>query len=346
LLKRGTVLVDPTDPGEEVRALFYLEHAIQDARLDRSGRRRIVSRRLQFVEIDRHGQAYAAGYAPYLDYGPIGAEELEHLRPVLEADWLRQEIESTALAFAVEHLVPDHLTEVRTQREHSIQKITAAVKDRLTKEIVYWDHRAEVLKTQEQAGRQPRMNWLRARERADNLQARLQRRLEELELERQVSPLPPLAVGGALVVPEGLVKRFVGDVETPPVTFARETQRIEALAMAVVMQIERQLGHEPRDVSKAKYGWDIESRDATTGRLRFIEVKGRVQDASTVTITKNEILAGLNKPDAFILALVEVDGDTTACRYVRCPFHREPDFGVTSVNYHLDTLLRRAETPA
>jgi hypothetical protein len=49
------VLVDPTDPGEEVRALFYLEHAIQDARLDRNGRRRVVSRRLQFVEIDRHG---------------------------------------------------------------------------------------------------------------------------------------------------------------------------------------------------------------------------------------------------------------------------------------------------
>src|SRR6185503_2048497 len=30
LLKRGAVLVDPQDRSEELRALFYLEHAIQD----------------------------------------------------------------------------------------------------------------------------------------------------------------------------------------------------------------------------------------------------------------------------------------------------------------------------
>lgn len=265
--------------------------------------------------------------------------------PVLEADWLRQDIEATALAFAVEHLVPDHLTDIRTQREHTIQKITAAVKDRLTKEIVYWDHRAEELKAQEQAGKQPRMNWLRARERADNLQARLHHRLEELAQERQISPLPPLVMGGALVVPAGLLQRLAGHGATDPAMFARETQRVETLAMATVMQIERQLGHIPCDVSQHKYGWDIESREAVTGRLRFIEVKGRVKDASTVTITKNEILAGLNKPEAFILALVQVDGDATTCRYVRSPFQREPDFGVTSVNYDLAELWRRAEVP-
>jgi hypothetical protein len=35
--------------------------------------------------------------------------------------------------------------------------------------------------------------------------------------------------------------------------------------------------------------------------LRCIEGKGRVRGVPTVTITKNEILAGLNKPDSFIL---------------------------------------------
>ena len=42
-----------------------------------------------------------------------------------------------------------------------------------------------------------------------------------------------------------------------------------------------------------------------TGRLRFIEVKGRVAGADTITVTKNEILYSLNKPDDFILAIVE-----------------------------------------
>ena len=76
LLKRGTVLVDEADPGEEVRTLIYLEHAIQDARVDRSGQRRIVSKQMQFVEIDKQGNTSAAGYAPYLNYRPLGEEEL------------------------------------------------------------------------------------------------------------------------------------------------------------------------------------------------------------------------------------------------------------------------------
>ena len=80
----------------------------------------------------------------------------------------------------------------------------AAVKDRLTKEITYWDHRANQLKDQELAGKvNAKINSGKARQRADELQARLQRRMAELELERQISPLPPVAIGGSLVVPVG-----------------------------------------------------------------------------------------------------------------------------------------------
>jgi hypothetical protein len=105
------------------------------------------------------------------------------------------------------------------------------------------------------------------------------------------------------------------------------------------MEMERRLGFEPRDVSADKCGYDVESKIPGTGQLRFIEVKGRVVGAKTVTITKNEILTALNKPDEFILVVVEVDGETTKPYYVRHPFQREPDFGVTSVNYALSTLL-------
>lgn len=44
-----------------------------------------------------------------------------------------------------------------------------------------------------------------------------------------------------------------------------------------------------------------------TGKPRFIDVKGRVTDARTVTITKNKILTALNKPKDCLLALVVVD---------------------------------------
>ncbi len=234
---------------------------------------------------------------------------------------------------------------MRARKEEFVAKALAAVKDRLTKEINYWDHRAQTLKAQEQAGKQPRMNWLKAQERADGLQARLQKRLQELEQERQLSALPPTVVGGAVIVPQGLLAKLRGGTTREPDAVARETARVEKIAMDAVITAERGLGFEPRDVSADKCGYDIESRISATGRLRFIEVKGRVRGADTVTVTKNEILTALNKPDDFILALVTVDGETGEPRYVREPFQREPDFAVTSVNYRLAELLARAHNP-
>ena len=113
------------------------------------------------------------------------------------------------------------------------------------------------------------------------------------------------------------------------------------------MEIERSLGFEPTDREFERLGYDIESRVPGTGRLRFIEVKGRVTGASTITVTKNEILYSLNKPDDFILAIVEfLDADSHRVHYLRQPFLCEPDFGVTSVNYDFADLLARAGDPS
>ncbi|MEA3239122.1 MAG: DUF3883 domain-containing protein, partial [Candidatus Bipolaricaulota bacterium] len=344
LLKQGTILVDPQDHGNKVRALFYLEHAIQDARLNKDGSQRTVSRRVQFSEIDQTGTIRSAGYAPYLDYRPATQEEQNQIKPFLEEDWLqREDIEIKILKFAVENMVPEHLQEVRTRREELVDKTYAAVKERLTKEITHWDLRAQQLKVQQEAGRQPKMNWIKARKWTDELQRRLQTRLATLKEERQISPLPPVIIGGALVVPQGLLDEESG--RQKPAQFARETEAVEKAAMDAVTRAERELGYEPRDVSAQNVGYDIESTDPRSGSLRFIEVKGRVKGAPTVTITKNEILTALNKPESFILALVTVDGRYTDCRYVRQPFEKEPDFGVTSVNYSLKELWTKGEVP-
>jgi hypothetical protein len=148
-----------------------------------------------------------------------------------------------------------------------------------------------------------------------------------------------------LVVPQGLITRMTGR-SAPALATPADTQAAAARARVIVMAIERGLGFEPIDRETEKLGYDIESRVPGTGKLRFIEVKGRVSGAATITVTKNEILYSLNKPEDFILAIVEfVDEATHRVRYVHRPFHREPDFGVTSVNYDFGELLRRAEMP-
>jgi hypothetical protein len=244
-------------------------------------------------------------------------------------------------------VVPEHLAEVREPRMALIAKTEAAVKDRLTKEITYWDHRAEQLKLQEQAGKvNARLNSGEARKRADLLQGRLQKRLEELKLEGQISPLPPVALGGLLVVPAGLLAAMRGD-QGPAPTSPGDTQASAARARAIVMEVERNLGFEPTDREAEKLGYDIESRVPGTGKLRFIEVKGRAAGAATITVTRNEILYSLNKPEDFILAIVEfLDGDAHRVHYLREPFQREPDFGVTSVNYDFAELLAQGEEPS
>lgn len=181
-----------------------------------------------------------------------------------------------------------------------------------------------------------------------------------------MSPLPPVVLGAALIVPGGLIGRLSGKKENEGRIFAKETKRIEKIAMEAVMEAEKRLGYEPRDVSDQKCGYDIESHMTGTGRLRFIEVKGRVEGADTVTVTKNEILVALNKPEDFLLALVSVSQSEelresgtskvreapATCkeqkyeiRYIWHPFHKEPDFDVSSVNYKWEELWAKGLAP-
>jgi len=362
LMRQGAILIDPNDPTEDPRALFYIEHRIRDARTDAAGNWRTISKRLQFTEIRADGSAIHAGYAPYLDYRPPTDEERALLGDAVAAFGSGSELEQQALGFAVAKLVPEHLEEVKGRNEDRVLKTMAAVKDRLTVEINYWDHRAEELKLQEQAGKvNARLNSGKARQRADELETRLHRRLDELSKERQIAALSPVVTGGALIVPAGLLARLKGERQQDAGLFAHEKKRVEMLGMQAVMKVERELGNEPRDVSSENLGWDIESKDVATGHLRFIEVKGRVASATTVTVTRNEILASFNKPEAYILGIVLVPdseelGDEDAwkaresrvtyatagdCKvyYVTEPFDQEPGFGVTSINYDLKKLL-------
>src|SRR5665811_2283170 len=192
--------------------------------------------RMLFVELGADGTMRHVQYAPYLDYRPVadGEPGVDAILARPECAWIDRELEQRAQGYAVAQVVPEHLAEVRGAKLALIAKTEAAVKERLTKEISYWDHRAEQLKLQEQAGRtNAKLNSGEARKRADLLQGRLQKRLEELRLEAQISPLPPIVLGGLLVVTMGRVAAMAGRaVPTGPV----DTQASAARARAVIME--------------------------------------------------------------------------------------------------------------
>ncbi|MBX7135129.1 MAG: DUF3883 domain-containing protein [Fimbriimonadaceae bacterium] len=347
LLRRGAILIDPANRTDTPRALFYLEHVIRDEVRSGSGEPRVASREVEFVELEQHGVAGNPGYAPYLDYRPADPDEAKLLVEELEREWLSESLEQRAMGYAVEHIVPQHLERVRKARIERIDRTTDAVRRRLTREIAFWDHRAQELLSREQAGHTPRINSTIARQRADELEGRLQRRLALLEQERHLSPSPPTVVGGALVIPERYLRTLRGEsVSDIPTAASRD--RIDQLAIEAVLLAERAIGRVPRVMAHNNPGFDIESTDPREpGRLRFLEVKGKAAGRETVTISATQIRTALNKPDDWILAIVPVqDERALRPRYVRRPFTTPPDFAEVSKNLDLDQLLERSEEPA
>lgn len=348
-LKHGTVFVDESDYGREPRLLFYIEDAIQDGVVLPTGNKRIISKHVHFVELKEDGTAMNAGYAPYLDYRALTEDELPAVQDYIRHQpWLTQGVEELAKHYAISQIIPTHFAEVKEHKTKLLDKIAKAVKDRMTAEIQYWDFRAIDLRQKEAAGKSnQRLTSANAARRAEELEARMQKRLAEINTERMISAMPPVIVGGSLVIPKGLLHILTRrPIESP---FGQGDRRaVEYAAMQAVMDLERSLGYSPKDVSADKCGYDIESeipaelRTGDSGCLRFIEVKGRAKGADTVTVSKNEILTALNRPEEYILAIVEVDGDQTKTVYLKQPFRNAPDFTATSVNFDIDDLTRNA----
>jgi hypothetical protein len=349
-LKRGAIFIDDADFGTDARLLFYVEDSVQDGVILPNGGKRVISKHIHFVEIKEDGTATNAGYAPYLDYRAADENEQAAVRTFLNSQsWLSANVEDMAVGYAIGEIIPAHIKEVKARKTKLIDKTAKAVKERLTAEIQYWDFRSVDLKQKEAAGKlNAKLNSQIAARRAEELESRMQKRLAELETEKLISAMPPVVVGGAIVIPRGLLSKLLGRSDTSAAdTSAR--REIELAAMTSVMEIETSLGYIPRDVSAAKVGYDVESaipqekRGVDGATLRFIEVKGRAAGADTVTVSKNEILTAFNKPDEYILAIVEVDGANTKTVYLKRPFREHPDFAATSVNYNIGALMDFAE---
>ena len=201
-LHRGATLVAPDDPSTEPRLLVYLDHTVTDGR-HVHGQRQVVSRRFQYVEIDRNGNALDPGTEPYIGYAPVNDDQRTLLESQLDTDWVDHAAEAAARDWAIEHLAAPHFDEISAVTAARVAKVRAAVHERLAAEIRFWDERAEELKTQELAGKKPRISSGRARARADELEARMARRRLDLDLEANLHNSPPTIVGAATGHPPG-----------------------------------------------------------------------------------------------------------------------------------------------
>ena len=291
LLRQGTILVDPSDDGDEPHLLFLLTHEIK------SGNDQVLSKRLQFVRVAPDGSAAFAGWAPHLDLEASTPADRALLKDLLSADWICADQEQRALALAAVTLVPDHFKEVAGRRIAHVDKTVAAVHERLTKEISFLSDRWMKLKDDLASGKDVRLNLEKARRTVTDLEGRLENRKKELQSMRHVTSATPVGVGGALVVPIGLLRRLrgesIGQSGSLFSTDAAARRRIELLAMNAVRRVEEARGCRVVDVSAQKCGGDLTSYppvvEGKQPDARHIEVKGRVQGAGTITVTRKSV---------------------------------------------------------
>ena len=339
LLRQGTILVDPTNDGAEPWLLFLLTHEVKSA----DGT--VLSKRMQFITVTSDGSASSAGWAPHLDLEPLAAADRPRLADTLKASWIKADLEQKAVALAAASLVPDHFSEVASRRIDHVDRTLKAVHERLTKEIDFLSDREIKLKEDRAAGKDVRLNLDNVTRTLKDLQYRLEGRKKELLAMKQVQNGTPVILGGALVVPAGLLRQLRGEGPALTTADAAARTKIEQLAMQAVVAAEKARGHHVIDVSRDKCGWDVSSYppsiDGVQSTPRHIEVKGRAAGADTITVTRNEITYAVNQADKFVLAIVFVNPDDSVDgpHYVSNPFSREPDWGAASVNYFVSDLL-------
>ncbi len=345
-LSEGTTFVDPTDDGNTLRVLFYLQHTITDGRMDR-GDRKAVSRRFHFVEVTKDGHILDPGADPYLNYEPLTDVVADLVASDIDLTWTNNDLDQIARTWATANLASPHFSEVNDIVHARIDRTRKAVVERLDSEIRHWDARAADLKQKELHGKNPRQNSGRARQRADDLEARKERRLRELDIEGDLVNHAPSLVAAALVIPQGLIDRLSGDrkVEIDP-DVAKET---DVRAVAAVMATERNIGREPEEQVHNNPGFDILSKDPKTGIVYQIEVKGHRPSNPEVKVHARQVRQAKQNPERFRLAIVnvpnEADLDPEVYYFTR-PFDSyELHFAQTYVPLDVANMIPKAVVP-
>jgi hypothetical protein len=256
-------------------AVFFDLHRQEPARLDlyacsvKDGTGQTLHRRLFVVEARASGLGLRQPTV-FLDLAP------GHGAPPPLPLPSRQETER----FLVEQALEGFLAEVRAEREQEVETIAHHVEVSLNELIHRLQmHMGELVEQVERGDEGAAGRLAQAESRLDELNARLERRREELTKQWQLALADLQHVGSAWALPHPERAGELAPMASDP--------EIEAVAMAEAMAYERTRGYEPEDVSRENRGFDILSRERLGPGIRFIEVKGRAS-VGPIALTANE----------------------------------------------------------
>ncbi|MCL2490278.1 MAG: DUF3883 domain-containing protein [Propionibacteriaceae bacterium] len=314
-LARGAVFVDRRDQPIPRPSLLY---AVDQRIANPKGT--TLDHHFDYVQSDTDGHWQVTVAPPYLDYDPPEPAEADRVAQVLAEPWIAATNEAAVKLWAYREGLQPRRAELEARLGVQAERVRDQVTQRLTAEINHWWAEYNRLYDQEQAGKTGRVRARDAQAKATDIEARLARRLTDLDHAADLVELPATVRASALVIPAALVAPAESAAQIA--REAKETEEVERRAVDLVLTCERNLGRTPTEMPHFNPGFDIRSTDEQ-GQTFFIEVKGRLKGGTTFTVTANEIAFAQTQGDRHRLALVTVDPDDPArdeVRYLVAPF--------------------------
>ena len=320
---QGTIFVDRTDKQKEAPStVFAVEQKVVNSLVPPM----TVTRHFDFIEVDSDSEGSMSNTAPYLDFEAPTADELIAAQSIINEMPATVNDDSVARRWAVELGMDASLKSERERVQQRVGKTRIQVKERLNKEINHWDTEHNRLLYSEDKGKSGAVSASTAYERARALESRRDRRLQELDREEALVPMPPVVRGAAIIIPSSLL--FVTSEEPDTALFAKNRKQVERRAVDLVLACERELGHVPEEMPQNNRGFDIKSR-RSTGEIVYIEVKGRIQGSDTFTITSSEVSFAQTQGASHRLALVSVSPEGSELDEVRYVFEAFKDIQIS-----------------
>lgn len=338
-MENGSILIDRTESQRDEPFLLF---TVQQIITNSTDEEQTVLSTFEFADIDAEGRIGWSVAPQYLDFESPNSLEVQKIRDELidkfdfEKNW--KAVESSATEKAMSE------TLVKEQKEVSkrIEKVREQVEERLGNEIANCLLRED--SNPEHASHKNQETKAQARKKREEFEARLAARLSQLEKEGSLQAKTPKRVSVALVVPERALQSnnamFTQDLEAK--------RAVERRAVDLVMETERMIGRNPEEMPPNNKGFDIRSFDED-GYPIFIEVKGRIEGASTVTVTASEISFAQTNPDRHFLAMVRVSEQgkhLDKLSYLERAFEGTVlQSGIASINFDLNEMFEKGFDP-
>ncbi|MCC8144593.1 MAG: DUF3883 domain-containing protein [Tannerellaceae bacterium] len=268
---KGTILISPEDT-EEYFA-FFVKNQIIDNRPNK-GEDSISNELLSFIYQTSDGNFRCTSPAKFLDlHAPLNfAKQI-----VPPATVHSQEVTEWSFKNVTYPLYEETQIKIEadiSKRKEYLQTAFSQILLDLDLEINELQGKAFLSDLKVQEKLQHKM------ERRSELIRKREERIRDMERTMQISPKEPAVIGCAYVVP-------LNQIEYEQHYGMKRDNEVEAIAMHIAMEYERERQWKPEDVSRQNLGYDIKSVNCYEMK-RYIEVKGRA-DTDGVMFSENEM---------------------------------------------------------